>query len=140
MGAQCASTTRAREAQPDGVEIRVVEARLHRRHGDSNRALELLLSLSESEQANEGVASELAMNWTLIDRPERAAEAWAQCFRARSHTPAAGRIAINVAEAWIAAGSMEKASVWLEQAELFGVPADRIEGIRESIPAADDQD
>ena len=131
---------RAREAQPDGVEIRVVEARLHRRHGDSSRALEVLLSLPESQQANESVAAELAMNWTLIDRPERAAESWAHCFSAQSHTAAAGRIAINVAQAWIAAGSMEEASVWLEQAELFGVPADRIKEVRESIPAADDQD
>lgn len=131
---------RARAANPHAVEIRVVEARLHRRNGNSNRALELLSSLSDAEQAHETVTSELAMNWTLIGRPEQAAAAWIHCLGAQSQPAAAGRMAINAAEAWIAAGSMDEASLWLDQAEQFGGSPARIEAIRLSLSAVEDQD
>ena len=134
------SIGRARAEQPDDLGLRVVEARLHRRHGNPERALELLLALEEYDHVDMVVTAELAANWLLIEEPARAVDAWSRCFNAQQGSKQSGRIAIEVALAWIKAGSMEEASVWLDQAAVLGIDADRIESIRLSIPTGEDQD
>ncbi|MBM43419.1 MAG: hypothetical protein CMJ36_00180 [Phycisphaerae bacterium] len=128
----------ARASQPSDLVIRVIEARLHRRHGDSERAIELLLSLPMRQQAKEGVVGELALNWDAIDRPDRSAEAWAFCFASMSDARGSGRIALKVAASWIMDGQFEKAAVWIDQAELLGAPAELVEEVRALAREAED--
>lgn len=130
----------ARAAQPDDLGLRVIEARLHRRHGDAERALELLLALNEASRVDVIVCTELATSWMELGRPEQAVDVWTRCFAAQEGTPQSGRIAIEVALAWIEAGSMEEASVWLDQAALLGIDPDRIESIRAGASGTLDQD
>ena len=132
--------SKARASQPDDVGLRVVEARLHRRHGDPQRALELLLALNELDRVDMAVAAEVATNWQLLDRPERAVEVWSRCFAAHEGSARSGRIAVEVAKAWIEAGSLEEASVWLEQASMLGIDPMQLDSIRESASIAGDQD
>ena len=77
----------ARAAQPDELGIRVIEARLHRRHGDAERALELLLALDKASRVDVVVCTELASSWMEVGRPEQAVDAWARCFAAQEGTP-----------------------------------------------------
>jgi tetratricopeptide (TPR) repeat protein len=120
----------ARSALPVDVGIRVIEARLYRQHDDPERALELLLSLPRQLQADEGVAGELAVNWGSIGRHDRSAETWAFCFASMPDVHRSGRVALKVAEAWIEDRQFEKAAVWIEQAELLGVPGEQVELVR----------
>jgi tetratricopeptide (TPR) repeat protein len=130
----------ARASQPDELGLRVMEARLHRRHGDPERALELLLALDEVDRVDVVVATELASNWLQLDEPERAVDVWSRCFAAHEGTARSGRIAVEVAHAWIEAGSMEEASVWLEQAAMLGIDPEQIESIRAAASIGGDQD
>lgn len=120
----------ARSALPSDLGIRIIEARLYRQDGDSERALELLLSLPQQQQADEGVAGELALNWSAIGRHDRSAETWAFCFASMPDVHRSGRVALKVAEAWIEDRQFEKAAVWIEQAELLGVPGEQAELVR----------
>ncbi len=120
----------ARSALPADLGIRVIEARLYRQHGEPERALELLLSLPPQQQGDEGVAGELAVNWGSIGRHDRSAETWALCFASMPDVHRSGRVALKVAEAWIEDRQFEKAAVWIEQAELLGVPGDQVELVR----------
>ncbi len=122
---------RARTGLPDDLGIRTIETRIHRLGGDPERGLELLLGLPESERAAEPVTEEIAACWMALDRPEEAAVAWERCHGATGER--VGIIAVNAAEAWLAAGRPVEAMNWIEQAEFAGVDAARIESLRDRI-------
>ena len=126
-----ASVARAIVSQPDDLGIRTMQTRIHRRSGDPERGLELLLGLPDSSRATEAVTEEIATCWLELDRPEQAATAWERCDGASG--PRAGFIALRAAEAWLAADRPIEAQAWIEQAELAGVPREQLEALGDRL-------
>lgn len=108
----------ARRIAPHDIGILVQQARIFRRSGDPNRALELLISLDDQQKIQEAVVQELAAGYEALDRPGDAAQAWVHRIHIKNDYPTRWRDAINAARAYLKAGEKQRAWSWLQEAKL----------------------
>lgn len=113
-----------------GPAIRVVQARVFRTLGQPSRGVEVLLALDGPARSTEPAATELAACWAAIDRPDRSADAWDDCFSANAHRTDAWRYALNAARAHLEAGNRPAAARGIEQAEMLSAPASEVAAVR----------
>lgn len=124
---------RARRLAPADLRFRVQEAKIHRRSGDGQRALELLTALPAAEQADAGVTFEIAAAWGDLGEHEKAAEAWAHRYRERPTDRLAYLAAVEAGEAYLRAGRRAAAELWLEQARVAGGDAPEIRALERTL-------
>jgi tetratricopeptide (TPR) repeat protein len=124
---------RARRLAPADLRFRVQEAKIHRRSGDRQRALELLTALSAEERADAGVTVEIAAAWSDLGEDEKAAEAWAHSYRQRPTDRLAYLAAVRAGEAYLRAGRRAAAELWLEQARIAGGNAPEIRALARAL-------
>jgi len=106
----------------DKLGIRVVEARLHRQNGDPDRALTLLLPLSERERGEQAVASEIAASSIALGQFRQAIDAWAHRYRFTEDW----RAALAAAEHALSAEQIDEAWRWFRRAELIAPSAHEV--------------
>jgi tetratricopeptide (TPR) repeat protein len=112
----------ARAIDPGSLALRVQESKIRRRTGQPRRAIELLISLSESDRGQEAVAFEIATAYGMIGEHQRAALTWELCARANPRSVLA---ATKAGESWLAAGESEQAAHWAEIVREFETPTRR---------------
>jgi tetratricopeptide (TPR) repeat protein len=127
------SMEQARRISPDDLGLRAQEAKIHRRSGNTTRALELLVGLVPREKAFEAVATELAASYSQIGEHRKAAEAWTTCYRANSANPLAWRYALRAAEEFAKAGAMSDAAFWLQYAEIAAPNSPQVQALRQAL-------
>jgi len=123
----------ARRISPDDVGLRAQHAKVLRKSGHPNDALQLLLGLSELEQAPEMVAAELAASFEAINQPAKAAAAWELAYRANAKLPTAWRMAVKAAEMHAKAGATTYAWRWLDEARSRKPEAGEIKAVEEQL-------
>jgi len=109
----------ARRIVPGDLRFRAQEARIHRRRGAPEMAVELLEATDEPSRATEVVAVELAESYGDLDRHADAAMIWEQIFRRQRGEPRAYRTAVRAGQAHLRAGSTEAARRWLSRAKIL---------------------
>lgn len=109
----------ARAIDPGSLALRVQESKIRRRMDQPRRAVELLISLSESDRGQEAVAFEIATAYGMIEEHQRAALAWELCARANPRSVLA---ATKASESWLAVGESDQAARWAEIAGKLETP------------------
>lgn len=117
-----ADIAQARQLEPADVGFRAQEARIHRRAGHPEKALELLTALGPDDRAQEIVAFELAACHEALNDPMSAAKAWEWAAKRDPLGPRAWYAAAKVAEELLKAGDREQARLWLQQAQTMAPP------------------
>ncbi|HWB20590.1 MAG TPA: tetratricopeptide repeat protein [Phycisphaerales bacterium] len=125
----------AREIAPDDVNIRVQEARIHRRVGNPQHAVELLAALSEEDRQKFAVADELARAFTAIGEHAKAKDALQLALLHIEPASDAWRVYVRLGETGLAAGKMDDARFWLEQAEARRPNAAEVVALRDAVNA-----
>jgi predicted Zn-dependent protease len=123
----------ARAIAPRDLRFRAQEARIHRRAGDPQRALELLTALTPRERLDPAVAAEVAASFSAVGDHGSAAEVWAEQFRQRSEHPDAYRLAVQAGHASLEAGERGRAVWWVEQARLLGGLSPEVRALEERL-------
>lgn len=108
---------RARALQPDVGRWRIVEARIVKRQGDAERAAMLLQGLDASELRRDSVMRLLAECYGMLGRPGRAAEMYADAFRASPEDPG---LAYEAALWYERAGDAGRAARYARSASMMG--------------------
>ena len=125
--------TMARRIDPGNLTLRLQEARIHRRTGEPDRGLELLVALDEPTRAQEVIAAEIAECYLRLGQPRKAAAAWELRYRLHSRHPAAWRAAVGAAQARLAAGDRDRA-LWLyDQALLYAPNQPEVRALGEQL-------
>ena len=123
----------ARQASPDDLDLRVMEAETYRHCGWPDVTLELLSELDARSRALEPVAAEIAEAHRMLNEPGRAAMAWELRY---IHHPKAWRAAAHAAESWMEAGQHKPAQWWFEQARLAAPNTPEIQALTTVIQSA----
>ncbi|MCI0363986.1 MAG: hypothetical protein L0Y44_14010 [Phycisphaerales bacterium] len=123
----------ARQIEPADIELRAQEARIHRRRGEPNRALELLVGLSDQERAQEIVAYEIAASHADLGDHLSASRAWQHCYQANPRNPKAWLAAVRAGEAYLRAGDRKQARRWLEEAQLLAPNQAQVKALEEAL-------
>jgi len=103
----------ARRISPGDLRFRLQEAKIHRRGGNSQAAVDLLSGLPEETRAQFQVVEELAAALSALDRYSDAAKTWELRL-----TRAPGDIQAMAAAGilWLRASDVERAGMWLKRA------------------------
>lgn len=128
-----AAIARARTLAPNDVRFRVQEARILRRSGRTDRAVEGLLALGESEWSDDAVAAELAEGFAALDRYADAARVWMRRFRTREVTTASYLDAARAGDALRRAGDLDGARRWLTEAAVLAPDAPEVRALAEAL-------
>ena len=123
----------ARLIQPQELGFRVIEAKVHRRSGDPETALALLLPLRGEHALDESVVYEIASSHTALGQHEAAARVWAARCRA---VPGEWRAALRAAECYLAAGDRLTAMSYVELAQLVAPHEDEVKRVEEKVRTA----
>lgn len=108
---------RAREIQPGVTLWRLVEARALKRMGQDEEALQLLIALPPQEQRDPPVLSLIAECYSLLGRPQEAAERYGAASDSR---PTDAALAVEAARWFIRTGQEGRARRYAERAALLG--------------------
>jgi tetratricopeptide (TPR) repeat protein len=127
----------ARTIAPDDLRFRVQEARIHRRRGEPQLALQMLAGLPDQLRTEEAATAELAASYEALGDHVQAAEAWAARYRQRPTDPRAYIAAVRAGEAMLAAGRWAEAEIWLDQARVAGGNAPEVRALAEAITSPD---
>ncbi|MFN0131892.1 MAG: tetratricopeptide repeat protein [Phycisphaerales bacterium] len=117
VGMALQHVARARKLQPEAMEWRVVEARALKRHGDPDRALQLLMPLDASQRREPPVARLIAECFGMLGRHPQAAQALAEAAHA---SPDDATVAYDAAVAMDRAGERDGALRWARHAKTLG--------------------
>ncbi len=119
----------ARALAPHDVRFRVQEARILRRSGLAQQAVETLLALGEAAWRDEAVAAELAAGYDALARHHDAARVW--MFRFGTGDPASSsyRDAARAGEALRRAGDLDEARHWLGEASMLAPDAPEVRAL-----------
>ena len=119
LDAALAHVQEARAIAPGDLRFRVLEAKVHRRRGQPQRALELLAALSRPERLNEAVSDESARSHAALGDHAAAAAVWIERFNEGPKDIATWRSAVRAGEALRLAGQTTAAREWLDRARLL---------------------
>jgi predicted Zn-dependent protease len=111
---------KARKIDPQGSMWRLMEARVLNETGESEKALEALLSIPEAERRSKSVMGVLAVSYGALKRPGDAA---AMYVAAAERETGDGELAIEAAQWLERAGRKAEAAAWAERAGKVGHPA-----------------
>jgi tetratricopeptide (TPR) repeat protein len=128
----------ARDIDGADIELRVQEARIHRRGGEPGRALELLVTLGDADRARATVTAEISAAYAALDRHADAARAWSHRYGSsslRPDDPTVWRCAVRAAEQWLEAGDRMKARLWLDQAKLLAPESPEVLALEQRLSA-----
>jgi Flp pilus assembly protein TadD len=130
----------ARTLDPYDLGLLAQEAGIHRIDGNARRSLEMLLLLDEPSRANELVAAEIAGSYLAIGEPLKAAQVWVHRIRFLRSYPTRWRDAARAADAYLAAGDRQSASLWLQEASLVAPDAEEVKAVETKLarPAGDE--
>lgn len=110
---------KARELEPRVTQWRLIEARVLNRLGEPQRALDLLIGLSEAERRDPAVLKLLGESLGLLRRPGDAATLFAEASAA---APGNADLALETALWFERAGESARAAEFAELAERLGHP------------------
>jgi tetratricopeptide (TPR) repeat protein len=116
----------ARAIDPGDLNLRVQEARIHRRRGVPAAAVDLLAALDAVQRGLEPVTRELAAAYDALGRPEAAARAWMHRHVRQREDPMRWKTALEVARRLLAAGQPDEAAFWLREARLLAPDAPEV--------------
>jgi len=126
----------ARRIQPDDLGLRAQQAKIYRRKGDPQKALQLLIGLSTGDRATDLIAFEIAASYDQLGQPMNAARAWQHCFEVSQTNPKAWLAAVHIGEYLLKAGERDQASVWLQQAKFAAPNAPEVKALESAITGA----
>jgi len=113
---------KARKLEPDNVEWRLIEARILKRQGQPEEALDLLIGLDESEKSRPEIMQVLSECYGLLSRPADAAA----MYVARAQADPSDRGMAREAAIWSErAGDLDAALEYAKRAAMLGDEAGR---------------
>ncbi|MCA9291047.1 MAG: tetratricopeptide repeat protein [Phycisphaerales bacterium] len=125
--------TTAREIDPADLALRVQEARIRRRAGEPERAIELLAGLAAADRSLSYVTAELALAYGALGDHVRAAAAWMANVR---REPNSWQAAVRVGESLLASGDRIAAKGWADRAALIAPDEPEVRALRAAIESA----
>lgn len=127
---------RARAIDPDNFDFRAQEARIIRRGGNPQRALEMLTALPVELQAWPTFGREIAAAYADLGQPAKAAQSWQRVYQAQHGAAEAWYAAAQAAELLIQAGNRDEALIWIRQAELLAPQEQQVMSLRKKLAEA----
>lgn len=123
----------ARRIQPDDIGFRAQQAKIYRRKGDPQKALQLLIGLSSEDRAKDLIAFEIAASYDELGQPMHAARAWQHCFQSNQTDPKAWLAAVHIGEYLLKAGERDQALLWLQQAQVTAPNKPEVKALESAI-------
>jgi tetratricopeptide (TPR) repeat protein len=123
----------ARAIAPHDLGFRTLEAKIHRRAGNADRALELLVPLAPRDRADEGVTIELATLYETRADHAAVARVWENRFEHAPRDARSYRSAVNAGAAHHRAGDRVAAERWLREARVLAPNAAEVRSLEATL-------